>query len=242
MKNKIEQSIDYYSGETSLEYSHVRYAPPINSYVKYVFTTRLRLFLDLLEKAIDGRQNLSIFEIGCADGILFKNINKSFPGAFSSLVGIDITPDMVEVARREKISQAEFYLRGEDPAEKSYDVIIEIGVHTVDVEEEIAYVKSKLKPGGYYIKTFSSRRSTQSQFKLRGKPWLADIKTYPEYGQILAKHFEIVSSPVYCLFVPKLWSLPWPIALSLQKTIDFICRPFVPNIFHEKIYLLKSRP
>ena len=135
-----------------------------------------------------------------------------------------------------------FFVRGSEPGGQ-YDVILAVGFLSLPMfKNDFPYIKDNLKSDGYFIWSLASRNSIHAQLKLKGQTYLKDYFSYREYEDFIKEHFIIIDSQAYGFFVPKLWSLPWRIALPLQRFIDFILRPICPNLFHEKIYLLKNRP
>lgn len=104
------RTIKYYDRESS-QYTDKRYAPVTESYIQYVFKTRLQIFLSFLAKIEKSLpEKATIMEIGCADGVIFKAIENRFPGRFHHLVGVDISSDMIrEATKKNNNERAEFF-------------------------------------------------------------------------------------------------------------------------------------
>lgn len=228
----------------SESYSESRYFGRVDSYIKYLFATRQARIIDFF-RLIYGRQEiLSVFEVGCADGALFRRLQDVFPDKLSRLAGVDISQKMLDVARRETagVLTPDFYLRGREPEDpdKRYDVVVETGVHIENLESELAYIQSHLVKQGYTVISLASSKSLFTRFKLTDKAYVRDYLSYKRYREMLEKHFKILGSKSYCLFIPKLWAIPI-LARLLQPALDHLLAPFVPELFHEKLYLLRLR-
>jgi SAM-dependent methyltransferase len=229
--------IDFYDKESAY-YSDKRYAPIIQSYTQYVFRTRLNIFLSYLEKIEkDLPKEASIFEIGCADGVVFKAVEQKFPGRFLKLVGMDISPKMIEEAiKKNDNTRATFFIRDQAPLEK-FDVVVELGVHPFDVEGESKYVSEHLKTGGYFFYDSAGSNSIYRHLKLKDAVYAEDYKPYKVYEDILRKFFIIKHTEAYGLFIPKIWKHP-SIARFIQPKVDRLFRCISSNLFHEKLYVL----
>src|ERR1017187_1298349 len=98
----------FYDKESSV-YSSKRYSDKPSSYTQFFFGERLKITLRLLEKCLTGRTDLSFLDIGCADGFVLNEIYKHFPTTFSSIVGIDVSPKMIETASIRYTSEPYFF-------------------------------------------------------------------------------------------------------------------------------------
>ena len=115
---------EYYERE-SARYSDNRYAATPASYLQYFYSRRLAIVREFV--AADTRASISLLEIGCADGVVLSALAAAFPHKFSSIVGVDIAPAMIEEARRRTQDQRmRFALRNELSREVAFDVVIEI--------------------------------------------------------------------------------------------------------------------
>jgi SAM-dependent methyltransferase len=235
-----QETIDYYD-KASSGYSDIRYKGITKSFSQYLFKKRRDLFLTLLEGVEKNiPQNATILEIGCADGVLFKAIEEKFPNRFSKLIGMDISPKMIEEATKQNINhKASFFLKDDLPFDK-FDVVIELGVHPFDLDTELSYASEHLKTKGYFFYNLVSSKSFFVKIKLKDKYYVKDYKTYYFYEQFLKKYFVTIRTKVYGLFVPKLWSIPF-IARFIQPAVDFVFGHIVPELLHEKIYLLQKK-
>jgi SAM-dependent methyltransferase len=177
--------------------------------------------------------------VGCADGVLLKALEERFPNQFSKLVGMDISPKMIEEGVKQNTNpRASFYVKSDLPSE-TFDIVVELGIHPFNIDEELEYASVHLKPHGYFVYDLVSSQSLFAKLKLKGKYYVKDYKTYSEYDPILKKYFSIVRTHVYGLFVPKLWSVP-ALARIFQPVFDALFAKITPKFFHEKIYLLKK--
>jgi 2-polyprenyl-3-methyl-5-hydroxy-6-metoxy-1,4-benzoquinol methylase len=234
----IEEQIKFYDA-ASADYSQKRYEGKMLSYIHYIFRKRLSIFLEMFQGALPKEKKHLILEIGCADGIVVREILTKFSNSVEKITGLDVSPGMIERAKvLTKDTRADFVLRGDEQG--TYDIVMELGVHVSDLEKEISYINSLLKPGGLFFYSNVGRKSSFTRIKLKNAPHVSDYMTYAEMDVVLLKHFEIVDSKAYGLFIPKLWAFPM-IARILQPLFDLIVRPFAPELFHEKIYLLRKK-
>ena len=234
-----QDQLTFYNNE-SAQYSKKRYEGALLSYTQYLFRTRLSIFIRMLERAIGARKNISIFEIGCADGVILQAIAKTFPDSIQNMVGIDISQGMIETAAAyNQNKNISFALRGLEENRK-YDMVIELGVHVPDLQKEIGYVKSRLVEGGYFIYSVAGRKSSHVMFKRKNDAAVKDYLTYEEAEKILKNNFDIVDAVPYGLFVPKLWTSP-SAGRFFQPLFDVVFRHIAPELFHEKIYLLRNK-
>ncbi len=242
--NESDRTIQFYNAE-STQYSQKRYEGVTISYFQFLFKTRREIFLRMIESlAKSTSPKISLFDIGCADGVVLRSLDEKFPSLFSSITGVDIAPEMV--VRAAKLSPKDrfsFYVRAQEP-EKRYDVVTELGVHVTDLRKEIDYVTNKLVSGGYYIYVAVDKNSLHSYFKLKRKPevqsYFKDYLSYREVEKIISEKFNIITKVPYGIFIPKLWSLP-AFARVVQPIIEKICKLFAQSFYHETIYLLRKK-
>jgi len=234
-----DETINFYDKESGI-YTVKRYPNQIESYTQYIFRRRLNILLSFLKKSEQVIPiNSSVFEIGCADGVIFKFLEESFPHRFSKLVGVDISPGMVAEATKQNTNKnASFILRDTAPVER-YDMVLEVGVHIYDLEAEIAYIAQFLKPHGYFVYSAAGGSSLYKKIKMRDKEYSKDYLPYSSAEEVIKKYFSIEDSVVYGLFVPKLWQIP-ALGRFFQPIFDWIFQFIAPELFHEKLYLLKK--
>ncbi len=235
----LQRQVDYYDARSS-SYSNERYPKVTSNYMHYVFKTRQKIFLDFLRGIINNLpENPSILEIGCADGLMFREIEKEFPNVFSKMVGVDVSPKMIEEANRQNKNTRSSFLLRENLAQEKFDVIIELGVYPFDMGEEMSIVKNSLKDNGYFFYSVSGSGSFYTNIKNKDAYHLKFHKTYKNYHKFFSNYFSVKKSQVYGMFIPKLWSIP-PLARVLQPIFDFVFKIITPELFHEKIYLLQN--
>ena len=236
----MDTTTQYYDKESS-SYSHKRYDGQLLTYVQFLFRQRLSIFLDYLTTILsDKTDNLSLIEIGCADGIIIRKVLEYFPERWERIVGLDISEEMLKEARRRTNNPLVFFQIRNGEGLRPTDIVIRLGVHTPNLEEEIEYIKKILKPGGYVFYSVGSKKSLHVRFKLKNAPYVKDYLTYNKYDERFSKEFDLVNSKVYGFFVPKLWTFP-NIARVVQPIFEFIFRHFTPELYHEKIYLLRLK-
>jgi len=235
----IEETQLYYDKE-SQSYSRKRYHGALISYTQYVFRKRLALFLNLFNRVLKDDKAVSVFEIGCADGIVLKSLRQHFGDKVGDMIGLDVSPAMIREAQDSNSDKKTSYLLRGHESDQKYDVVVELGVHVDKLRDEIAYVKSHLAADGYVFYSAAGRHSLHARFKRRDDPYVNDYLSYKKTEELLTGEFEIVDSVAYGLFVPKLWAVP-ALGRFIQPVVDFLVRPFNSSLFHEKMYLLKSR-
>jgi 2-polyprenyl-3-methyl-5-hydroxy-6-metoxy-1,4-benzoquinol methylase len=231
------ESKKFYDAESS-KYSEKRYEGALLTYTQYLFRTRLKIFLETMRKIV--RPNLSLLEIGCADGVIMGKVDTTFSGMFQKLKGIDISPLMIQVASEHYRDPRFSFVLREQESEENFDVIIELGVHVEKMEEEIKYVVSHLKSGGHFIFSVAGKKSLHARIKIPNAPYVKDYVAYSEADKIIGEKFDIVLTKTYGFFIPKIWKFP-SIARIVQPVADSVLRPFVPELFHEKIYFLRLK-
>ena len=194
--------------------------------------------LKRLKPCIENATDLRVFEIGCADGVVLRALDTHFKKYISTMVGIDTSPEMIEVATKTNGSISSFYLRGSEPATIS-DLILEIGViNYADVSTDIVYVHNRLSERGVYVLSIAGYDSLNARFG-HGKGY-NNFLSYKEYEALIQKYFVIDVVVPVGLYIPFIWRIPF-IALPVQYVFECLFTPFVPNLFHEKIYFLKKK-
>ncbi len=240
----------YYDKESTV-YSNKRYPLRPRCFTHFLFKRRLQILINKLHEIEKQKKSeLLLLEIGCADGVVLREIRKNID-CFSELVGIDISPNMIKMAKNyNKGGNAiKFYIREkENKLSQKFDVIIEVGVlNLVDVEQEFKYVCEHLKEDGYYICSFASRTSLRSflssvflKQKMAGN--FKHLLSFKDYEREIKKFFIIKETIPYGLFIPYIWKISF-LAIFVQRLIEFLFRNLfvLENLFHEKIYILKKR-
>jgi SAM-dependent methyltransferase len=186
------------------------------------------------------KKNLSLLEVGCADGVVIRTIWEKFPHVFSSLKAIDIAPEMISAAKNLNTgTPIDFEVRTEEVLKDTSDIIVEIGVlNFADFKEEFGVMAASLTPDGTYLCSLSS--STSLYNRLKGASGYRHLNSYAEYERELREYFVIESVDGVGFFVPWLWKMP-ALARALQPVIEKVALTFVPSLAHEKIYVLTPR-
>lgn len=229
---------NYYNKESSV-YSEKRYPKKSKYFVHFLFKKRLKILIKILQLITKDKNKLSLLEIGCADGFVSCEIGKNVKG-FSEIVGVDISPEMIDVARRN--SNIKFLVRDNEISfDKKFNIIIEVGVlNLVDLSYEFNFVKDNLSNDGFYICSIASRTSLYNKLKLSGENDFKHFLTFREYERKISEFFFIESFISYGLFIPYIWKIPF-LAQFFQTVTENVFRKIVPNLFHEKIYILRKR-
>ncbi|MHB8710417.1 MAG: class I SAM-dependent DNA methyltransferase [Minisyncoccota bacterium] len=229
--------------KVSGRYSADRYPTIARSYTQFFFKKRLSLVIDAIKKLTkETDKDLSVLEIGCADGIVLREIYEIFGNRFSCLVGVDTSPKMIEKASaKHRGTPLVFKMRDEYHDTKRYDLVIEVGVinYVPDVGREMAYPHSVLKDGGHYICSLAGTNSLWNKLE-QGEKGFNNFLSYEEYETILKKYFIIEKKIPVGFFIPLLWRVP-AVARIVQSSAEEILRPLARNLFHENIYLVKRK-
>lgn len=228
---------NFYNKESPI-YSGKRYPKKILSYTQFFFKERLRIVINKLVKNRSERDHLKLLEIGCADGIILREIEKKLGDNFLEMTGIDAAEKMIEMAKTLNTSQKTFFfVRGNEKKDEKFDVILELGViNYTDFEEEIKYAKGHLDPQGLYILSVAGNNSFHNYFNDKGEQY-QNFTSYEEYEKIIKRYF-LMSKVIPCgFYLPILWKFP-SIALFLQRALEISFCLF-KNFYHEKVYILK---
>lgn len=231
----MKKDTDFYNKE-SLVYSEKRYPKIANNFITFFFKKRLDAVIDYL-RYIPKKEELSFLEIGCADGIVIRNIlNKNF--CFKRVSGMDISPKMIEVAKEIKYKQdIFFFVRDEEKVQKE-DIILEVGVlNLIDYKKEFNFVFNHLNTHGFYICSISSKESLFNFIK--GAESFPHLEYSYSYEQEMKKYFEIIKIYPVGLFIPFLWKFG-RFSLYLQFFFDKVLSLF-PSFYHERVYLLRKK-
>ncbi len=233
------KNTQYYNKE-SVVYSQKRYPVTNTQYTHSFFNKRLEHIIYLLKKIVENKTNLSLLEIGCADGIIIGRIHDTFQKNFSLFVGIDISPEMIRVAQGRFNNDIIFYTRDNFTVRELKDIIIEVGVINYAIlKEEIVFSRKLLRDTGYYICSYAGSDSLFNKLK-KNKDEFNNFVSYQEFENVLKNNFNLVRVIPVGFFIPYIWKVPC-VARFIQPVIEKILKPFVPNLFHEKIYLLKKK-
>lgn len=234
---------DFYNKESGI-YSSKRYPAIASTYIQFFFKKRLDITVSLL-KNIYRAQTLKtpvsnkLLEVGCADGVVVREIQAKLPNMFSGIVGVDIAPDMIRVATAlDQSGKAQFYVRGQEPHNDLFDVVIEIGVaNYTDFDTELVYAHEHLISGGTYILSIAGNNSLSDY--MGGDVGYENFLPYTEYEKKISEKFIIEKIVPVGLRLPLIWKIP-ACARIIQPILEVISRGFLGHLFHEKVYMLKK--
>jgi SAM-dependent methyltransferase len=237
----LKRTDEYYDDEARV-YSEKRYPERVVAYSQFLFTHRRELVLRLLRHVIANTSTpRSLFEMGCADGILLRSISARYPGAFSTMLGADISQPMIDTARALTTDDTiQYAMRDSLPDRGSYTCVMEIGVAAIilDTRNELAMFARQLAPGGYVLCILRGHDSIV--FLLgRGGADRSLFKPYQEYEQTVQEFFTIVDSRTCGIYVPLIWKIP-ALARIVQPLAEYLGRIF-PSLAHERLYLLRKK-
>jgi SAM-dependent methyltransferase len=230
----------FYNQESG-QYSDKRYPRAARSYVQFFFKRRLALTLSFLGEAIaTQKSDLSLLEVGCADGVVIRAIENKFPHKFKKIVGIDIATEMIEQAKKKNSSpHVEFFTRDAYTSTEQVDVVVETGViNYVRMEQELEFAHEHLSPQGLFILSIAGTGSLLN--KLKHEEGFSDFRSYTEYDRLVREKFVVLSVRGCGVFVPYLWRIP-ALARPLQALLDTIVGFVAPGLCHEKVYLLQKK-
>ncbi len=234
----MNKDTDFYNKEGTL-YSQKRYPTIDTDYVHFFFKRRRDLLMNFINLVSKKTPSNSLIEVGCADGVVINYIANRY-SFFNKLVGIDLSEKMIKKAKKSS-DKIEFYIRDKEYF-GNFDYVVEIGViNLTDFDTEINFAKKNLKTDGYFICSLASITSLRIRLKKfnKNKDEFNNLLTYREYEQKLKESFKIIKQVPYGLFIPYIWK--WPLfARTFQPFFEYTFQNLTPNLFHEKIYLLKK--
>ncbi|MBX4199206.1 class I SAM-dependent methyltransferase [Candidatus Parcubacteria bacterium] len=232
----IKRDTAFYDSESG-SYSSKRYPEKDMDYVHFFFKRRRDMLMGLIARVLPRLSSPTLMEVGCADGVILESIHRQYP-QFSRLVGVDISPQMIREAK-ERYPAIEFYVRGEGPVYQ-YDLVVEVGVlNLTDLDSELVLAKKLMKPNGFYICSVASVTSSRNKFvPIQGG--FRNHMSFGEYDSKLKEHFNILHGEVFGLHMPLIWRAP-SLAGLMHRIIEPMLKSLVPNLFHEKMYLLAAK-
>jgi trans-aconitate methyltransferase len=128
----------------SAGYSDKRYTRAPESYIQYFFQARLRHVEKLISKNAKDSDGQTLLEDGCADGVVAAALYKKFPHFFSRVVGTDISPGMIEAARKiHSDGVYSFFVKSTMPDDIQADVFLAIGFVSPGIfDDEFSFIKN----------------------------------------------------------------------------------------------------
>ncbi|HEV8677595.1 MAG TPA: hypothetical protein VN701_02075 [Candidatus Paceibacterota bacterium] len=232
---------DYYDTEAEV-YSQKRYPERPANYIQFLFTRRRALVLSLVERVISATAApRSLFEMGCADGVLLRAIDERYPGAFAGMLGSDVSRPMIEEgARLTGNPSIRFAMRDEVLSPGDFTLAMEVGVGAIviDTPGELALLASKLAQSGYLICSIAGRDSVAARWGSTAAD-RAQLKAYREYEKEMRKLFVEEAVRSCGIYVPLLWRVP-ALGRLLQPVFE-IAGVLFPELAHERVYLLKKK-
>ncbi len=248
-QNPLKTRIENFYTQESVHYTAKRYDGALQTYPQYIFRRRRSIVAEIIKSILPtfNRVDISIFDIGCADGSVIQYFDNFVDKKFAHIDAIDISEGMIAQAKSTiSDSRYNFYLRGTENISRTYSIVTELGVYTPNIQEELSFMSNKLDTDGYIIYGVALRNSIEARIRRRREKNVEFLDTYLTFGQIkqacARTHLEIVSYTPYGIFIPKLWAFP-KIAQHVQSCIDFCVKyiPFSTNLFHEVVFVLKKK-
>jgi SAM-dependent methyltransferase len=235
----IIRDTNYYNA-VSGNYSNDRYPEKNKGVMHYLFNTRRKFLYKIIYKIKQSKYGNSkvndILEVACGDGVLTRVLSKEFPKA--KIVSNDISPGMVEAAKKTNLPNVNFFIRGQEP-ENKYDLIVYLGVfNSMDMDFELEYVSKHLKENGVFILGFTHKHSSIFFYRPNQNPDM-HVHSLKKYNEKFSEKYDLQDTYAHTFFVPHLWKLPF--ADFLQNFIESIVLKFTYRPFHEQIYVLKLK-
>lgn len=202
---------NFYDAESKV-YSNKRYPLKTTDYIHYFFKKRLLIVLNLLEKIVIEQDNLKLLEVGCADGVVIKKIEERFGYKFSELQGIDLSPQMIIAAEKNRVENSKIKYAARDSSdnvENVFDVIVEVGVaNYTDFLTELKFAQKNLRADGYFILSIAGSDALAVKLGKASKEAFNNLLRYKDYEKMIADHFDIIKIFPCGFWLPKLWKLP----------------------------------
>lgn len=234
---------NYYNAESEI-YSQKRYPEKTGNYIHYFFKKRLAIVLSIINEIIAKGDNFSILEVGCADGVVIRKIEEKFGNKFVQMQGIDLSPLMIEAAKKNggENSKIKYATRNSDVNSiANFDIIIEVGViNYTDFLTELKFAQKNLQKDGYYILSIAGNDSLMARLGKTKIDAFNNLLNYKDYENKVVEYFDIIKVVSCGFWLPWLWKLP-VLARIAQPFFDFLFSSLLPNLFHEKVYLLKVK-
>jgi SAM-dependent methyltransferase len=226
---------EFYNAE-SLQYSSKRYPVAATTFTQFFFKERLAKTLLHIEKYLKEKHSaVSLLEVGCADGVVVEQIYKQFGKSFNAIDAIDISPGMIEAAKKNTTAPIRYSVR-EATLPGTYDLVIEVGVlNYSDFSEDMRAVSAALREGGVYICSVAG--SSSLQHTLKGGDGYGNLRSYAEYEKEMRNYFVIERAEPVGFFVPLLWKVP-VVARAVQPIVEWLLKP-LQSLALEKVYVLK---
>jgi trans-aconitate methyltransferase len=223
--------------QESTQYSKKRYTGKSTSYLQAFFNHRLKITESYLRRVSSRMNNPSVLEIGCADGVIIRDMAQKFPKS-SEFVGIDIAPEMIDAARRQNTdARVSFFIRNQY-VQKPVDLVVETGVVNYSiVDDEIRFAHEQLKEGGWYVLSIAGAGSLYNRIK---HDMLQDLRAYKEYSKIIDNYFDVRAVEGVGFFIPLIWKVP-TLARPMQALFEAVMGRLAPGLCHEKMYLLQKK-
>lgn len=110
------------------------------------FVGRRRIFTHLLDRALDGRADLRVMDVGCGAGGMLELLSR-----YGEVTGIDTSPELVDICRSrgfERVSVASAYELPVAPASVDLITLFDTIEHVPDDARVLEQCRRALRPGG----------------------------------------------------------------------------------------------
>jgi len=154
----------------------------------------------LINRHFKSKKGLQVLDFGCGTGNFATEVSAKVKG----VIGIDPSLEMIEIANREGISNAEFILGDINniPESKTFDIIIAAMVFQFiqDIDNVIARLCDRLNQGGILIFAVHNNRYIEECLRRKYKFYESENRLYIQLSNVTIPVFNKSSNDYVALF------------------------------------------
>lgn len=241
LTTKQRKDVVFYDRESE-NYSKKRYPEFPSSYTQFFFKRRMDFVVRILGEFLAASdRRTSVLEVGCADGIVLRNLYDKYEQKLEKVAGIDTSEGMIRQAvclnGKRRIS---YQVRNEEYTGEIFGAIFEVGVlNYTDWRRDLLAADRRLVPDGIFICSLAGARSLF--VRMQGEPgYFGPLCVYQDYERELRKRFTVISEYSCGYYIPLIWK--WPrVAIYIQLLAEAAFSTVFPGLAHEKVYVLKKK-
>jgi SAM-dependent methyltransferase len=148
---------------------------------------------DIVVEEIARLDHPRVLEVGCGWGELATRLERE---AHASVAGVDLSPRMVELARRRGVEAVVGDVQGLDHPDESFDAVVAAWMlyHVPDLDRALTTIARVLRPGGILVATTNASDDFSELWELVGRDLSDREQTFrSENGaEHLNRHFARV--------------------------------------------------